>query len=308
MVIWLVLTFVIFVPLFIGIIFLILSILYWRRIKLQEIKIAEELHKNEENEKLRKNGDYKINKELFFPEKKQVDDWERWIKNQQFAGKAQEYEESRIRKRRYKKFVEPEISEQELFSLRKKFGQKLVSVKQARRRRNEKWRERETGWIDLKQKINYEVWKLIDKKSGIYVIWNKTKNKYYVGQSENIYKRLFNQHFKIKKQNYDIKIIGPKKIELYKDWYEDKDEFALKYYFFNKKQLDDKESIYIDKYDALLNGYNKAMPMYMNWYEDNDKWLKLQEKYIAEEERIELNRKVAAKLKEITEKEKSDLN
>ena len=53
--------------------------------------------------------------------------------------------------------------------------------------------EDDDGWRELKYSSNFAFSYLNDKK-GVYIIWNKTKDKHYVGQSKNLGKRL-NQHF-----------------------------------------------------------------------------------------------------------------
>lgn len=105
----------------------------------------------------------------------------------------------------------------------------------------------EDGWNDLKTASNFSYSNLNNKK-GIYIIWNKTKNKYYVGQSKNIGKRL-SQHVK------DGEV---KNILFAKDWY-DNNEFVFKYYFCETKdELDFLQKRYIDEYSAFENGYNST--------------------------------------------------
>lgn len=55
------------------------------------------------------------------------------------------------------------------------------------------------GWIDIKESFLYENNDLKNAK-GIYIIWNKNNNKYYVGQTKNLYNRIFMQHFDSKNQ------------------------------------------------------------------------------------------------------------
>lgn len=86
---------------------------------------------------------------------------------------------------------------------------------------------------------------------GVYIIWNKTKNRYYVGQTKNLYKRIFTQHFNI--ANGDVK-----NIIFAKDWFSG-DEFLLKtIQLETKDELDDTEKYYIDMYDSFKNGYNST--------------------------------------------------
>lgn len=103
------------------------------------------------------------------------------------------------------------------------------------------------GWIDLRDASHFSYFNLNNKK-GVYIIWNRTKNKYYVGQSKNIGKRML-QHFK----NGEVK-----NIIFAKDWY-DNDSFAYKYYFCETKdELDDLEKRYIAEYNSFKNGYNST--------------------------------------------------
>lgn len=84
---------------------------------------------------------------------------------------------------------------------------------------------------------------------GVYIIWNKTKNKYYVGQSKDLYKRIFTQHFSYK----DCDVKNPKFIRDY----DAGDEFYLRWEFCNTKdELNNLERDYINLYDSFENGYN----------------------------------------------------
>lgn len=101
-------------------------------------------------------------------------------------------------------------------------------------------------FIDLRKKL-LTVTKFQSK--GVYIIWNKTKDKYYVGQSKDVYKRLFTQHF----SNADVK-----NILFAKDWYAN-DEFYYKLIELETKdELDLTEKEYIDRYDSFRNGYNNT--------------------------------------------------
>lgn len=79
------------------------------------------------------------------------------------------------------------------------------------------------NWIDLRNASNFN-YSNLNLKKGVYIIWNKTKNKYYVGQSKNLKNRLL-QHFK----NGDVK-----NILFAKDWYNG-DDFFYKYFFVKPK-------------------------------------------------------------------------
>lgn len=84
---------------------------------------------------------------------------------------------------------------------------------------------------------------------GVYVIYNKTKNMYYVGQATRLFFRV-NQHF-----------TGHGNCDVYGDYKRDKDKFLIKlmpitnsgYY-----DLDLFEKDMIAKYDAYKTGYNRT--------------------------------------------------
>lgn len=88
-------------------------------------------------------------------------------------------------------------------------------------------------------------------KSGIYAIINKTNNKMYIGQSQNIFER-WKQHkkdylkFNKKSPLYaDMKKIGIKNFQFK----------VLEYCYLH--QLNTKEKYYIEKYNSQFpNGYN----------------------------------------------------
>lgn len=102
----------------------------------------------------------------------------------------------------------------------------------------------EDGFINLRKKLP-SITKFNTK--GVYVIWNKTKNRYYVGQSKDVYKRLFTQHFNNN---------GVKNIIFARDWFNE-DEFFYKIFpLETKDELDNKEKELIEKYDSFRNGYN----------------------------------------------------
>ncbi|WP_342276950.1 GIY-YIG nuclease family protein [Spiroplasma endosymbiont of Nebria brevicollis] len=103
------------------------------------------------------------------------------------------------------------------------------------------------GWIDLKN-VSILSYPNVTNKKGVYIIWNKTKDKHYVGQSKNMSRRLL-QHFK----NGDVK-----NIIFAKDWYNG-DYFCYKYHFCETKdELDSLEKRYIDEYVAFERGYNST--------------------------------------------------
>jgi hypothetical protein len=109
------------------------------------------------------------------------------------------------------------------------------------------YREADGGWRELKHSSNFSFSYLNDKK-GVYVIWNKTKNKHYVGQSKNMGKRL-NQHF----LNGEVR-----NILFAKDWYFG-DYFCYKFYLCQTKdELDSLEKQKIDEFFAFDKGYNST--------------------------------------------------
>lgn len=102
------------------------------------------------------------------------------------------------------------------------------------------------GYLDLRNEIKFSHRDVI---KGVYLIWNKTKDKYYVGQSKDINKRVFSQHFSVD---------GPKNHLFFKDW-NDNDEFLVKIIpCSTKDELDKLEKEYIEKYDSFKNGYNNT--------------------------------------------------
>lgn len=108
----------------------------------------------------------------------------------------------------------------------------------------------EDGWIKIKDAFNFSN-RDLESKKGVYIIWNKTKNIYYVGQSKNLYKRIFTQHFSI--STADVK-----NVIFAKDWY-DSNEFLYKIFFCETKdELDNLEKKYIEIYDSFKNGYNST--------------------------------------------------
>ncbi|MGL5640535.1 MAG: GIY-YIG nuclease family protein [Mycoplasmoidaceae bacterium] len=106
--------------------------------------------------------------------------------------------------------------------------------------------EDENNFMDLKKSLNHS---FDEKIKGCYVIWNKTKDKYYVGQSKDIFKRIFSQHF----NKGDVK-----NIIFARDWYNN-DLFLWRYIECETKdELDSLEQSLIEEYDAFRNGYNST--------------------------------------------------
>ena len=103
------------------------------------------------------------------------------------------------------------------------------------------------GWIPIKKASLYN-YPNIKEKYGIYIIWNKNKDKYYVGQSKRIDKRLCD-HFK----NGEVK-----NIIFAKDWYAGDRFFYKSIPCTTKDELDRLEKEYIEKYNSFIRGYNKT--------------------------------------------------
>lgn len=90
--------------------------------------------------------------------------------------------------------------------------------------------------------------KVIDDFVGVYIIYNKTKNMYYVGQAKKVLQRA-NQHF-----------TGHGNGDVYAD-YKYGDEFTIKTIPLNTSgysSLDALEKDTIRAYDAFSKGYNKT--------------------------------------------------
>lgn len=106
------------------------------------------------------------------------------------------------------------------------------------------------GWIDIRESFLFDNNDLKNVK-GIYIIWNKSNNKYYVGQTKNLYNRIFMQHFDRIKQ-------CPKNYLFFADW-----NLGNKFYYRvekvnTKDELDRLEKKYIEEYDSFRNGYNST--------------------------------------------------
>lgn len=107
----------------------------------------------------------------------------------------------------------------------------------------------EGEFIPLKKLIGIKYEKII----GCYVIRNVEKNKYYVGQSKDVMKRVCKQHFDGTKV---------KNIIFAEDYYSSKfenkeDLFEVRIIRLDTKdELDKKEKELIEEYDSFTNGYN----------------------------------------------------
>jgi DNA-binding transcriptional MerR regulator len=112
---------------------------------------------------------------------------------------------------------------------------------------NHSYKEVDDGWRELRHSSNFS-FSYLNGEKGIYIIWNKTKDKHYVGQSKNLGKRL-NQHF----TNGEVK-----NVIFAKDWYAG-DDFFYKYYLCQTKdELDSLEKEKIEEYNAFDKGYNST--------------------------------------------------
>lgn len=114
--------------------------------------------------------------------------------------------------------------------------------------------DKDENFKPLKQFCGLEYEKII----GVYVIHNKENNKYYVGQSKDVLKRL-KQHF-----NGTI----PKNSIFFEDYYSSNEEkredlFEVKIIICSTKdELDSLEKKLISDYDSWNNGYNKTSGNY----------------------------------------------
>lgn len=96
---------------------------------------------------------------------------------------------------------------------------------------------------------NMEMFK---NQKGIYVFHNTNNNKYYVGQSKNLYKRIFQDHF-------DYKTGMCKNPSFCDDYNLNKHNFNFAFKFLNTKdELDQQEKEYIALFDSFNFGYNKT--------------------------------------------------
>ena len=107
----------------------------------------------------------------------------------------------------------------------------------------------EKGFIPLKQLSGMNYQKIV----GCYIIHNKENNKYYVGQSKDVFKRICRQHFdgtKVKN------IIFAE--DYFNSQFPNKDDlFEVKIIpLETKDELDQKEKDLIEEYDSFTNGYN----------------------------------------------------
>lgn len=173
-------------------------------------------------------------------------------KNQQYFDEL----EKKITSLELTKFKTLANRKQELLDFNTQVINKNEKIEQKIIKLNEKIQEIKTndysyccdddGFIDFRKTL-LTITKF--EKKGVYIIWNKTKNKYYVGQSKDVYKRLFTQHF--------VKA-NVKNIIFAKDWYEGDEFFYKLIELQTKDELDSIEKEYIERYDAFKNGYSNT--------------------------------------------------
>lgn len=140
----------------------------------------------------------------------------------------------------YVKKLNEEISATEVQFLQKQKNIKPLNTSVCNFKQDE-------AFIPLKEIISLEYEKII----GVYVIKNNEKNKYYVGQSKDVLKRI-RQHFKG---------TVPANMTFAEDYFSstwDKENlFAVKIIqLHTKDELDATEKRLIKEYDSRLNGYN----------------------------------------------------
>ncbi len=120
----------------------------------------------------------------------------------------------------------------------------LLSIKLKDYKSNSLRNDENEDFLNLRSSFNHN-WD--NEIKGIYIFWNKTKNKYYVGQSKNVIKRVMNQHF----NKGEVK-----NIIFAKDWFND-DDFYWKYIECETKdEMDQLEKNYIEEYNSFAKGYN----------------------------------------------------
>ena len=125
-------------------------------------------------------------------------------------------------------------------------NQKIISIKNIDYRNLKK--SISDDFMDLEKSFIHQSYFKKEIK-GVYIIHNQTKNKYYVGQSKDVFNRVLKQHF----SNGNVK-----NIIFAEDWYQ-KNKFSWKYIECETKdELDTLEMEYIQKYNSFQSGYNKT--------------------------------------------------
>ena len=105
-----------------------------------------------------------------------------------------------------------------------------------------------SGFTELSAKEFLLKKKSIGETTGVYILYNKTKNMYYVGQATKTIQRVSNH------------LSGRGNGDVYAD-YKYGDEFTVKIIPLNKSNyntLDELERVMIDTYNAYSTGYNKT--------------------------------------------------
>ena len=106
-----------------------------------------------------------------------------------------------------------------------------------------------SDFIPLKKLVGCEYQKIV----GCYVIHNKEKDKYYVGQSKDVYKRVLRDHF----NGTEVKNIIFAEDYFSSEYVNKDDLFEVKIIrCTTKDELDSTEKELIEEYDSFRNGYN----------------------------------------------------
>lgn len=94
----------------------------------------------------------------------------------------------------------------------------------------------------------------MDKISGIYCIENTVNNKKYIGKSNNIYKRWYDEKLGLQKKYFH-------NIHLQRAW-DKHGENVFKFYIIeecDESKLSEREHFWINKFDTYYNGYNQTL-------------------------------------------------
>ena len=133
-----------------------------------------------------------------------------------------------------------------IYEIQKNYNEKRSLV--VKLQENIETNTKNENFIPLKNLFAYEYRKII----GVYIVRNNENQKYYVGQSKDVIKRL-NQHFKG---------TVPANIIFAEDYYlsnNKTDLFSVRIIpLQTKDELDSTEKLLIEKYDSFYNGYNKT--------------------------------------------------
>lgn len=118
----------------------------------------------------------------------------------------------------------------------------------SRHRKKRKVKKLARGACEVTPEEFFKIRKSSENYQGVYILLNKTKNMYYVGQAIKIYDRV-NQHF-----------TGHGNGDVYADW-KYGDEFTIKLIPLKRsgfKTLNELERNTISAYNAFSKGYNKT--------------------------------------------------